>query len=130
MARGDGGNRGERSRRGCKGRGTVVELLQRLAVVLKLLFSFQLEAECLEDRREVDAWEEPLRSFATTRPDNPFTETGVRSEFTHHGLSSRLGQKRTDLIHQPLDPVLVAGPWVAAVAGVAWLGRRLARSRR
>jgi len=82
----------------------------------------------LADR--VDAWESHLRSFATLRPDNPFTQTGVRSELTHHGLGSRLGTKRADLAHQPLDPVIVLGPWVAA-AGVASLGvRRLLRSLR
>jgi hypothetical protein len=75
----------------------------------------------LADR--VDAWESHLRSFATLRPDNPITETGVLSEFRRHGLSSRLGRKRTDLVHQPLDPVIVAGPWVAA-GGVAFLGVR------
>jgi hypothetical protein len=82
----------------------------------------------LADR--VDAWESHLRSFATLRPDNPITQTGIRSEFTHHGLSSRLGTKRADLAHQPLDPIIVAGPWVAA-AGVAFLGlRKSARSLR
>jgi hypothetical protein len=75
----------------------------------------------LADR--VDAWENHLKSFLTLRPDNPITETGVLSEFTHHGLTSRLGTKRTDLVHQPLDLVIVAGPWVAA-AGVAFAGAR------
>jgi hypothetical protein len=80
----------------------------------------------LADR--VDAWESHLRSFATLRPDNPITQTGVRSELTHHGLSSRLGHNRADLVHQPLDPVIVLGPWIAA-AGVAFAGfRKLARS--
>jgi hypothetical protein len=82
----------------------------------------------LADR--VDAWEHHLTSFLTLRPDNPITETGVKGEFTHHGLSSRLGKKRTDLVHQPLDLILVAGPWVAA-AGAAYAGvRTLARSIR
>ncbi len=82
----------------------------------------------LADR--VDAWESHLRSFATLRPDNPITQTGVRSEFTHHGVTSRLGTKRVDLVHQPLDPIIVAGPWVAA-AGIAAVGvRSLVRSVR
>jgi hypothetical protein len=82
----------------------------------------------LADR--VDAWESHLRSFATLHPDNPITETGVLSEFSHHGLSSRLGRRRTDLVHQPLDPVIVAGPWVAA-GGVAFVGvRALVRTLR
>jgi hypothetical protein len=62
----------------------------------------------------VDAWEEHLRSFATLSPDNPVTETGVLSEVRRHGLSSRVGKGRADVVHQALDPVLVAGPWVAA----------------
>jgi hypothetical protein len=75
----------------------------------------------LADR--VDAVEHHLESFLRLRPDNPITETGVLSEFTHHGLSSRLGQHRADLTHQPLDPIIVAGPWVAA-ATVASSGVR------
>ena len=68
----------------------------------------------------VDSLESNLRSFATLRPDNPITETGVLSEFKHHGISSRLGQKRTDVRHQVLDPVIVGWPW-AARAGVVYL---------
>ena len=75
----------------------------------------------LADR--VDAWESHLRSFATLRPDQPLTQTGVRSEFTHHGLSSRLRKGRADVNHQVLDPVIVVGPWVAA-AGAAYVGAR------
>jgi hypothetical protein len=75
----------------------------------------------LADR--VDAVEEHLKSFLTLRPDNPITQTGVKSEFTHHGVTSRLGTKRTDLVHQPFDPIIIAGPWVAA-AGAAYAGAR------
>jgi hypothetical protein len=71
----------------------------------------------------VDAWEHHLASFLTLRPDNPITETGVLSEFTHHGLRSRLGGKRTDVEHQPLDPLIVAGPWLVG----GWLVLRGAR---
>ncbi|MFD1046302.1 hypothetical protein ACFQ1S_12425 [Kibdelosporangium lantanae] len=66
----------------------------------------------------VDAWENHLRSFSTSRPDNPITETGVLSEFTRHGISSRIGRKRADVKHQVLDPIIVAGPWVL-VGGMA-----------
>lgn len=64
----------------------------------------------------VDAWESHLRSFATTRPDNPVTETGVLSEFSRHGLSSRFGRKRADVRHHALDPVIVAGPGCSRAA--------------
>ncbi len=78
----------------------------------------------------VDAFGSHLRSFATTRPDNPITETGVLSEFSRHGLASRVGKKRADVVHQPLDAVIVAAPWVVA-GGVVVRGlRRLRTGRR
>jgi hypothetical protein len=80
----------------------------------------------LADR--VDAWESHLASFATLRPDNPITQTGVRSEIGAGGLRSRLGTKRADLAHQPLDPVVVVGPWVVAVAAAVLGGRKLVRA--
>jgi hypothetical protein len=69
----------------------------------------------------VDAWGHHLRSFASARPDVP--ATGVRTEFTRGGLRSRRG--RSDARHQLLDPVVVAGPWVAG-AGAAVFGVRKA----
>ena len=80
----------------------------------------------LADR--VDAWEHHLRSFATLRPDNPVTETGVRGEFTHGGLRSRRG--RVDARHHVLDPVLVAGPWVVGAWAVVTGARRAVRALR
>ena len=71
----------------------------------------------------VDAFGSHLRSFLTLRPDNPITETGVLSEFSHHGIASRIGKKRADLAHQPLDPIIVAAPWFVA-GGVAYVGLR------
>jgi len=75
----------------------------------------------------IDAVESHLRSFATLHPDNPITETGVLSEVRRHGVASRFGRGRADVNHQWIDPVLVAGPWVAAgtAAGTAaFLGVR------
>jgi hypothetical protein len=78
----------------------------------------------------VDSVGSHLRSFLTLRPDNPITETGVLSEFSCHGLSSRVGKKRADLVHQPLDPIIVAAPWVVA-GSVAYVGaKRLLRAAR
>ena len=78
----------------------------------------------------VDAVESALGALVRGRPDNPVTETGVLSEFTHHGVASRVGRKRADLAHQPLDPIIVAGPWLAA-GGLVYVGlRALRRSRR
>ena len=77
----------------------------------------------------VDAVESHLRSLASVRPDNPVTETGVLSEGRRHGWSSRVGRRRTDVSHQPLDPVVVAGPWLAAGV-LGWAAVRAARRRR
>lgn len=76
----------------------------------------------------VDAWESHLRSFATLHPDNPVTQTGVLSEFTRRGYSSRVGRGRVDLRHVWMDPIIVAGPWVAA--GVAAFAAARALTKR
>jgi hypothetical protein len=78
----------------------------------------------------VDAVENHLRSFASLRPDNPITQTGVLSEFSRHGFSSRIGRKRADVGHQALDPLLVVGPWVLAGAVAYQAGKGLAKRRR
>jgi hypothetical protein len=78
----------------------------------------------------VDAIESHLRSFATLHPDNPVTETGVLSEFSHHGFSSRIGRKRADVAHQTLDPLLVAGPWLLAGVVAYHTAKRVTRLRR
>ena len=78
----------------------------------------------------IDAVESHLRSFATLRPDNPITQTGIRSELSHGGVRSRVGRGRVDVVHQPLDPIIVAGPWVAAGAAAYVAVRRLSRRRR
>jgi hypothetical protein len=78
----------------------------------------------------VDAIESHLRSFATLHPDNPITETGVLSELSHHGVSSRVGRRRADLNHQLLDPVVVAGPWLVVGFAGYFVLKRLVGSRR
>ena len=67
-----------------------------------------------------------LRSFLTLRPDNPITQTGVLSELRRHPIASRFGQGRADLAHQPLDPLIVAGPWLLA-GGLAYAALRALR---
>jgi hypothetical protein len=78
----------------------------------------------------VDAGEQHLRSLLTLHPDNPITETGVTSELSRAGLASRIGQKRADRVHQLLDPIVVAGPWVAAGAALTVALKAVARGRR
>ena len=81
-----------------------------------------------------DSFGSHLRSFLTLRPDNPITETGVLSEFSHHGIASRVGKRRADVVHQPLDAIIVAGPWVLggriAYRGVKRLRKAVASAGR
>jgi len=78
----------------------------------------------------VDAVESALRSLLTTRPDNPITETGILSEPARHGFSSRFRSHRADTVHHPLDPIIVAAPWVAGAGLTYAVVRRIARARR
>ena len=78
----------------------------------------------------VDVASHAVRSFATIRPDNPVTQTGIRSELTHHGIRSRVGARRADVNHTWMDPIIVAGPWVAAGVPVLRLARRGVRAAR
>jgi hypothetical protein len=71
----------------------------------------------------IDAAESHLASFLTTRPDNPITETGVLGERKAHPISSRVRSGRVDTHHLPLDPVIVAGPWIVG----GWLAVRAVR---
>ncbi|MFS0852044.1 hypothetical protein [Microbacterium sp. 179-I 3D4 NHS] len=64
-----------------------------------------------------------LRSLATRHPDNPITQTGVLAESRHRPVSSRFGRGRLDVRHTWMDPIIVAGPWIAAV----FLGVRIIR---
>lgn len=73
----------------------------------------------------VDSTGAHLRSLATRRPDNPVTDTGLLAAWRHRGTRE---PGRADRAHRWLDPILVAGPWVAAAAApvVVWRRRRSA----
>ena len=76
----------------------------------------------------VDAVESHLAALVTLRPDNPITESGIKSEFTHHGWKSRTGTSRVDNAHTWIDPLLIAGPWVlTGLLGVKAVRRVAAR---
>src|SRR5215213_45401 len=78
----------------------------------------------------VDAAESHLRSLTTLHPDNPITETGVMTELRRHGIDSRIGKRRADVLHHPMDAVIVGGPWLLAGGVVFLAARSLIRSGR
>ena len=75
----------------------------------------------------VEAAGSHLRSLASTRPDNPITETGVLAEFRRGGVRSRLGRGRVDLKHAWMDPLLIAGPFLIAGLVVWRVARALSK---
>lgn len=77
----------------------------------------------------IDAVESHLASFLTLHPDNPITETGIKSELTHKGYASRVGTTRVDKSHTWMDPLIVAGPWVLSGALAVKAGRALRKRR-
>jgi len=74
----------------------------------------------------VDAFGAHVKSFASLRPDDLVTETGLLTEVAQHGPTQRLESNRTDNSHTWIDPILIAGPWV--VTGI--IGLRLLRGLR
>jgi hypothetical protein len=76
----------------------------------------------LADR--VDVAESRVLALAQGRPDNVITETGVLAEYKRHGIRSRVGQHRADLVHQPLSFLGVALPALAAVGAMYLISRR------
>ncbi|MEV7397270.1 hypothetical protein [Aeromicrobium sp. NPDC092404] len=77
----------------------------------------------------VDVAESHARALLSGRPTAPGTASGLRSELTHHGWSSRRGHGRADVKHQWLDPVVVAGPLLLAGVAATRVVRRLGRNR-
>jgi hypothetical protein len=74
----------------------------------------------------IDAAEHHIRALATLRPDNPITESGIKAEWTHNGMKSRVGRKRVDTHHMWLDPLIIGAPWILTGAVIA----RLLKKRR
>lgn len=66
-----------------------------------------------------------LRSFASKRPDDPITQSGVLGERGRRPIASRMRPGRIDMKHAWLDPILVVGPWVLAAVLVVRLGRAI-----
>ena len=115
--------------------GTAVPLKGLSGIIRRLAYRRFSEARAahwllLMGADRVDAAESHLRSLLTTRPDNPVTQTGLRTEARHDGPAARKADTRADTRHQWLDPVIVAGPWVVAAGGVIAVLRMLRKRTR
>jgi hypothetical protein len=75
----------------------------------------------------IDAAGAHAKSLLSGRPDNPITETGILAEKGNRPLASRLGGSRSDVHHSWIDPILVAGPWIAGGVVFYRLVRRILR---
>ena len=74
----------------------------------------------------IDVIESRIKSFFSGRPDNIFAESGLKAEFTRHGLRSRLGQHRADVKHMPLDALWLLGTTVVTGAAIFALSNGIA----
>jgi hypothetical protein len=73
----------------------------------------------------VDAIGSHARSIFEGHPDNFIAESGIAAERGNRPLRSRFGQRRADVKHSWMDPLIFAGPVVfVAVAVVAIVRRR------
>ena len=77
----------------------------------------------LADR--IDVMESRVEGVLEGHPDNVIGETGILAEFKKHGIRSRVGQHRTDLKHQWMDPLLTMAPYVIAGYAAYRAGRAL-----
>jgi hypothetical protein len=71
----------------------------------------------------VDVAESRVLALGRGRPDNLIAETGIRAELDRHGWSSRVGQRRADLAHQPIDAARFVVPGLLAVGALFLLAR-------
>lgn len=71
-----------------------------------------------------------LRSFASLRPDDPITQSGVLGERGRRPISSRRRPGRVDAKHAWMDPILVVGPWLLTAALGFLVGRAVVGSLR
>jgi hypothetical protein len=78
----------------------------------------------------VDSMGSALLDLARGRPDNFLAEMGLTAEFRRHGLRARLGQRRADIKHLPVDVLLFAGRGAIMAAGLFAIGRALFNTAR
>ena len=73
----------------------------------------------------IDVLESRAEAIMQGRPDNPFTETGIRGEFKQNPIRARFGQRRADSVHTMLDPVMFMAPYAVLGVGLFLAARGL-----
>lgn len=79
----------------------------------------------LADR--IDVIESRIGALLQLRPDFLFTQAGLRAEIKHGGLRSRIGQRRADTKHLPVDVLLFTGTTLVMVGALAAVGIGVAK---
>ncbi len=74
----------------------------------------------LADR--IDVIESRISGLLRLRPDNLITEAGLPAEIKHHGIRARIGNRRADVKHVPVDVLMFTATTLATVAAVAAVG--------
>jgi hypothetical protein len=80
----------------------------------------------LADR--IDVLESRVEAVGAGKPDNVIGETGILAELKKHPIRSRVGQHRTDLKHQWMDPLITMAPYLIGGYALYRAGRALSRN--
>jgi len=79
----------------------------------------------LADR--IDVIESRISGFVRLRPDNPVSEAGLAAEIRYNGVRARLGQRRADVKHLPIDVLVFTGTTLVTGLAVAAVGIGIAK---
>ena len=74
----------------------------------------------LADR--IDVIESRIGALLRMRPDNLYAQAGLAAEVRHNGIRARVGQRRADVKHLPVDVLIFTGTTLASLAVVAAVG--------
>ena len=100
-------------------------ILRRLAYKLSESRLARWQLLVLADR--VDVLESRISGLLRLRPDGIFSEAGLVAEVRYNGLRARLGQRRADVKHLPVDVLVFAGTTVITGLALAAVGIGIAK---
>lgn len=78
----------------------------------------------------IDLVESRIGALLKGRPDNLLQEAGLKAEVKRHGLRARVGRRRADVKHLPIEVIAFALPRVVLAGAVLSFVQRSLKTRR
>ena len=78
----------------------------------------------------IDVFESKVIDLLRGRLPHPIADRGLRAELKRHGIRSRIGQHRADLVHQPIDVMIFLAKTAALGLGIFALANAVRPKRR